>query len=358
MRIRKSDGDFMKSHWDKLAALGGLVILIAVGLVCFVFGSESEEYLGSFVAPAKNQKVDCNTESIAAALDRVGKPEKLEDVSDTKKSFLASELRVSCSSPDGAGCGKPIPFSDETCRFCGVKQTKEIKAVLDTDGDGLTDEYEKAHGLNPNVADADTDKDGDGFSNKEEFAAKTNPADASSHPDYIDYIELRQPLRQEFSTLQFDRVTELPGKKYRFYFKMPGRQNEVDRGNFSALKDEEIGKTGFKVVAYEPKTYTKPVKGGMPIKVDVSEVSLQRIADGKVIKFVIGAKKTDTDVQATLSFTRGGVQDLPVVEGQKFRVKDSEYVVVKILGKGAGRVRESVLIKNVKTNRERVIESP
>lgn len=358
MRIRKSDGDFMKSHWDKLAALGGISVLAIVAVLKFVLSGDGEAEFDAPSAGARQKAVECNVDGLTAVFDRVDVPKKLEEVADTKKSFLASELRVSCSSPDGAGCGLPIPFSDEKCRFCGVKQTKEIKAVLDTDADGLTDEYEKAHGLDPNVADADTDKDGDGFSNKEEFAAKTNPADASSHPDYIDYAELSAPLKQEFSTLQFDRVTELPGKKYRYYFKMPGRQNEVDRGNFSALKGEEIGKTGFKVVAYEPKSYTKPVKGGMPLKIDVSEVSLKRIKDGKVIKFVIGAKKTDTDVQATVSFSRGGVENLQVVEGQKFKVKDTEFVVVKILGKGNGRVRESVMLKDLKTNKAREIESP
>lgn len=358
MSIRKSDGSFFESNWDKLAAAGGVAVLALAALFNLTTGGEEEtvDTASVYTGRVKAKPAGDADKTLEDIFARSAAPVKHEPVSDDKKSFLASELRVSCSSPDGKGCALPIPYSDDKCRFCGVKQTKEIVAVTDTDEDGLTDEYEKTHGLDPNVADADADKDGDGFSNKEEFAAKTNPADASSHPDYINCIELRQPLKQEFSLLQFDRVAALPGKRYRFYFKMPGRQNEVDRGNFSALEGETVGNTGFKVVAYEPKTFTKTVKGGMPLKIDVSEVSLKRIADGKVIKFVIGAKKTPTDVQATLSFTRAGVPDTPVVQGQKFNVKDTEFVVLKILGRTEGRAREAVMVRNLKTTQERLIE--
>lgn len=357
MSIRKSENNVFKSNWDKFAALGGVCLLVLAAAFSFMPSSDEGDDSSDFSSRPKQDKFEANTKGIEALFARALTPKKHNEISDTKKSFLASELRVSCSSPDGAGCGRPIPFSDEKCRFCGVSQTKEIVAVTDTDGDGLTDEYEKANGLDPNVADADSDKDGDGFTNKEEFLAKTKPMDSQSHPDYIDYIELRQEHKQEFSTLQFDRVMPY-GKDYRYYFKMPGRQNKVDRGNFSALKGEEVGNTGFIVHSYEAKSYKKPVKGGMPVTVNISEASLKRKSDGKIIKFVIGAPKTPTDVQATLSFTRAGVADVAVVEGQKFKVKDTEFIVQKILGKTSGRARDAVMIKNLKTKRERLIECP
>lgn len=50
------------------------------------------------------------------------------------------------------------------------------QGAADSDGDGLTDEFEIANGLNRNsAADATTDSDGDGISNLIEFAFGTNP---------------------------------------------------------------------------------------------------------------------------------------------------------------------------------------
>ena len=52
-----------------------------------------------------------------------------------------------------------------------------VKAgAADSDGDGLTDEYELANGLNRNIAgDSSVDSDGDGATNFVEFAFGTNP---------------------------------------------------------------------------------------------------------------------------------------------------------------------------------------
>jgi hypothetical protein len=51
----------------------------------------------------------------------------------------------------------------------------------DIDGDGMTNEYEVAHGLNPNSAnDRNRDDDADGFSNYIEFVAGTAANDSNS----------------------------------------------------------------------------------------------------------------------------------------------------------------------------------
>jgi FG-GAP-like repeat/ASPIC and UnbV/Bacterial TSP3 repeat len=55
------------------------------------------------------------------------------------------------------------------------------ESMPDTDGDGLPDEWELAHGLNPtDASDAGLDADGDGLSNAQEYAAGTDPQDARS----------------------------------------------------------------------------------------------------------------------------------------------------------------------------------
>lgn len=51
----------------------------------------------------------------------------------------------------------------------------------DTDGDGIPDWWERAHGLNfTNSTDATTDDDGDGFTNLQEYLAGTDPANPAS----------------------------------------------------------------------------------------------------------------------------------------------------------------------------------
>ena len=62
---------------------------------------------------------------------------------------------------------------------------------LDSDGDGMPDSWELAHGLNPNNPfDAALDSDGDGMTNLQEYLAGTDPQDPLSYLK-IDSISLR-----------------------------------------------------------------------------------------------------------------------------------------------------------------------
>jgi len=52
--------------------------------------------------------------------------------------------------------------------------------VLDSDGDGMPDDWELANGTNPYLNDANADPDGDGMTNLQEFWAGTSPTNAAS----------------------------------------------------------------------------------------------------------------------------------------------------------------------------------
>ena len=52
--------------------------------------------------------------------------------------------------------------------------------TADSDGDGMPDSWELAHGTSANTPDADTDADQDGRTNLEEYIVGSHPNDASS----------------------------------------------------------------------------------------------------------------------------------------------------------------------------------
>jgi len=64
----------------------------------------------------------------------------------------------------------------------GIISSNAVLSVLaDTDGDGLPDDWEIAHGLSPtNAADATLDADGDGVTNLDEYRSGTDPGDPQS----------------------------------------------------------------------------------------------------------------------------------------------------------------------------------
>ncbi|HVR35465.1 MAG TPA: thrombospondin type 3 repeat-containing protein, partial [Methylomirabilota bacterium] len=78
---------------------------------------------------------------------------------------------------------------------------------VDSDGDGMPDAWEMAHGLDPMADDAGVDTDGNGLTNLEEYLAGTDPRWAAS------------TVRLEFDMLAGEGVRlsfeVLPGRHYR-----------------------------------------------------------------------------------------------------------------------------------------------
>ena len=108
--------------------------------------------------------------------------------------------------PAGTGAAlariSPLTFGDDPINWAAATPTPGTGNLVDTDADGLPDDVELRHGLNPtNSADARLDLDGDGRTNLEEWRSGTalnDPADVLSldlnHPS-PDRIQLAFPAK-------------------------------------------------------------------------------------------------------------------------------------------------------------------
>ena len=96
-----------------------------------------------------------------------------------------TQLLQALDAGDPTAADQLLPLVSEELRTLAAVRMAQEKAGLtvlpDTDGDGLPDEWESAHGLDPtSPADALLDGDGDGLNALVEYQAGTVPTNASS----------------------------------------------------------------------------------------------------------------------------------------------------------------------------------
>ncbi len=361
---RNQGKNFFEAHWDWLVAIAGLVLIVVSYWLNYQMTDDKKAVRRGGAAESEEvAKVDLAGPE--AALKQFGHPAQLAAL-DVKGSFLASHARTFCTPADGsAGCGAVLLPESDTCvnAACGKSQKEASeRMVLDRDEDGMTDEYEVANGLNPEVDDRDDDLDGDGFTNFEEFEAKTKPNDPLDHPEYFEskrtiakLLGMGSPVT---TTLQFiGRSPYKIGGKYRLSFYDPELVRKYKGlGNYTmeAFEGDEIQlprssrtgktlepiKTGFILVKYTEKIEKVQRKGvAGSINEDRSFVTLKRKSDGTEFTFVLNGnykkkpRQTILDAKAKIEFA--GVRDVPVFEVGKGEKIDLikygvSYTVVKI----------------------------
>ena len=114
----------------------------------------------AFAAPLV--KTDSAAKAYAAVLAAVGASLPRRDSVDSR---IVNEVRQRGGS-----------IIDSQNQVGGWPELKSTTAPPDADGDGMPDEWERRHGLNPrDPADGSADKDGDGYTNLEEYLNGTNP---------------------------------------------------------------------------------------------------------------------------------------------------------------------------------------
>ena len=162
--------NFFKAHWDWLVAIVGLAALGLAGFYLFSSlgqspddaAAECSRWMDSELKKPHKGVDAVDLKDLVKVAGHLKTPPALREIDPKKKSYLASERRVFCQKGDEASkekaCGRPIPADLEKCPFCGMKQ-HVVKVEVDSDNDGLPNEWEKKYGLNPNdPADAELDR--------------------------------------------------------------------------------------------------------------------------------------------------------------------------------------------------------
>lgn len=361
--------NFLVAHYDLLAlGVAGVALLAAIAFAVVSFGEDPDQAAEEAVAGIGRgasgdtgvKKVDLTDYRRASALLDSAKVPRLAGVPEKGGSFLASAARVFCEH-----CHKAMPAEAAVCPACKQAPTpKEVApAVVDADGDGMPDEWEKRYGLAVNdPQDASLDADGDGFTNLEEYEAKTDPTNRNDHPPYVKSLAIQLPLKETKLSFVFEKAMPLPDKTHKCFFKDPTARNDYGQKGlqYQVREGEDIGKTGYKVVKYTQKSTKRKIsaaKGEKALEktVDVSTATIERKSDGRRFDLVVGDRRfLSVDTQATLVYTRGAVKEFKVVAGDTIDLNGEKHVVkaVEAVGKGA-----KVTLADTILGKENVIEA-
>lgn len=361
-------GNFLAAHYDWIAAAIGALALAGAAAYCLLGGGVEDE-IGEVTA-----RIDARRPAAAvAAVDTAGYA-AVTNTAKTKsranlvvakaESLLASGKRLRCRNE---ACGRATPerfdgAKNLVCAFCGFTQeVAQAEVVVDTDGDGMPDAWERKYGLDPNDAsDAAADKDGDGFTNLEEFEAKTDPTDPKDHPDPLDWLTLSPSLKETYLPFVFMAANQIPSG-WRCEFFDAKQKDDYGRAGrtLTAVVGEEIGQSGYVLKSYEKKSVKRAIKGSVNQReVDVSEVVVERKRDGKQVTLVRAesrrAKPAPVDVQATLNFAREGGRAFAVVPGAELTLCGVKYRIREIKAEGK---RAKVVVEAAATAKQRVLEA-
>lgn len=367
----KPKTNFLADYWHFLVlAAAFAVCALGVGYMLSELSVDADKAIldSLSLVDKKHSKTGVNEVDMTeytAAYKNTLTPGKIPEIAEGASSFLGPESRVFCEQGEAGkdpSCGMPIPAGSKECPLCGAIQPGEVQAnKADGDEDGLPDEWEKKYGLNIAVNDANDDLDNDGFTNMEEFLAKTNPADAASHPPYVASLTVQPKLLSALVPFELKRVVEIPTGT-RFTFRDPNAVSikygkKVKGVDYECLVDKAkpesiaIGDTGYTLVSFEKKNVKKPNKRvkGLMIDVVVYEAKVVRMSDNKEVPFryAEGEKSTRAvvDTQATLVYNRGGVKEFTVAEGEVFELTNGakyKALSIKALQKGAEVVVEDL----------------
>lgn len=120
--------------------------------------------------------------------------------------------------------------ANEAVGFSSLFALRTQRLIVDTDGDGMPDIYELAHGLDPSRNDAAEDFDGDGRTNLDEFNAGTNPSVADDWSKSASATEaFAVSTWMERPVIHEEEVVEVWSRSLRFLVDTAGRAADTDK---------------------------------------------------------------------------------------------------------------------------------
>ncbi|MEI6165697.1 MAG: Amuc_1099 family pilus-like system protein [bacterium] len=321
---------FFRKNYDRLIAAVVLVVLLSslvfLAVQAKIQKAGQQEFDGKLARlTPKFEKADAADKTIFNnALEAIAGPFQTEEWK--AGLLLTPELRVRC-----VGCDRPIPYTATNCTFkaCGVEQPPDKTSVVDSNGNGVPDEWEKKFNLFAMSGDElSVDHDNDGFSSREEYDWKTDPRDPGSHPPYLAKVRVASIKPIPFRMI-FKAVNRAGGK---LIFQINLRLN--GRSFYKSLGEEA---EGFKLVSYDEKAAEGPT------------LTLER--NGKLIPLIKGHQVPRDDYEVKLVSLMDGTV-LTVRPDVDFEFKNAQYRVKKV-DIGTGRVLINDPLRNVEVWIER-----
>ena len=342
---RSQKTNSFKMHYDKIIVVAVLLALL-LSLFCLIrLTSSQRDHETSFndklnaLRPTHENAAELSDNLFNSTLSSLTNPYAL-----TKSTMLLACERVACVS-----CGWPIKMDDKICHYCNAVQPDDtVGSDWDSDSDGIADIDEKKVGLNPLEAkDAAGDLDLDGFTNLEEYKAKTDLADAKSHPPRVDFLRV-----QKIDAIRFPYV--LRGKtnlgKGAFKFQV---NDLIKNQSFFVKIGDEINKSGFKAVAYTNKIVVVKKAGVPERKKELGVLKLSSVKGDDEVELVEGEEAGWNSFEITLVCVKDKDGGKPIVTKQResFTFDGETYKVVKI-ARESNTSTGKVVIKQESTQRE------
>lgn len=194
--------------------------------------------------------------------------------------------------------------------------------------DGITIDWKTANGYpidDPAVAEADTD--GDGFNNKEEFLGKTDPRNAKSHPDILYKLKI---VDYRYVPFRFQFMEKNTRKDGTILFQINAMDAPPGERSYIVAKGGEVG--DYLVGEYREilkQEYNSATN--MVVKKDLSELDLidQRLKETITLVRQEVKESNESWIRLSLNIPAGKVEPSRVSRGEKFKVFDKEYQLVR-----------------------------